>query len=376
MKSDSQIKRDVEDELKWEPEVDDTDIGVAVHNGVVTLSGFVHQYYQKSVAERAVKRVAGVVGVANDLEVRVPSVDQRPDPEIARDAVTALKTDLPFSSANMKVVAKDGWITLEGSVEWNYARQDAEKAVRRVRGVKGVSNLISVKPKAQPAAIRREIEDALRRSAEVDANRITVEANGSEVILRGTLRPRVHDAVQLHDAALCLDRDAACIEHSDSTERRLDLLPDFGRGHLRLHFDEVADARDSANVPHGFFGSLTLEVPDHAAFETHPAVLHDELHLLVRGRQIELELGDAIAGDLGVGAHIAARQVHFQIVGNRVNAGNALGVDFRLRPLHVAAHEAGQRDHAAQRVDRDVRRVDVRVPSKLFFDVSSEVSVG
>ena len=188
MKSDSQIKRDVEDELKWEPEVDDADIGVAVHNGVVTLSGFVHQYYQKSVAERAAKRVAGVVGVANDLEVRVPSVDQRPDPEIARDAVTALKTDLPFSSANMKVVAKDGWITLEGSVEWNYARQDAEKAVRRVRGVKGVSNLISVRPKAQPAAIRREIEDALRRSAEVDANRITVEANGSEVILRGTVR--------------------------------------------------------------------------------------------------------------------------------------------------------------------------------------------
>ena len=188
MKSDSQIKRDVEDELKWEPEVDDADIGVAVHNGVVTLSGFVHQYYQKSVAERAVKRVAGVVGVANDLEVRVPSVDQRPDPEIARDAVTALKTDLPFSSANMKVVVKDGWITLEGSVEWNYARQDAEKAVRRVRGVKGVSNLISVRPKAQPAAIRREIEDALRRSAEVDANRITVEANGSEVILRGTVR--------------------------------------------------------------------------------------------------------------------------------------------------------------------------------------------
>ena len=188
MKSDSQIKRDVEDELKWEPEVDDADIGVAVHNGVVTLSGFVHQYYQKSVAERAVKRVAGVVGVANDLEVRVPSVDQRPDPEIARDAVTALKTDLPFSSANMKVVVKDGWITLEGSVEWNYARQDAEQAVRRVRGVKGVSNLISVRPKAQPAAIRREIEDALRRSAEVDANRITVEANGSEVILRGTVR--------------------------------------------------------------------------------------------------------------------------------------------------------------------------------------------
>jgi osmotically-inducible protein OsmY len=188
MRSDSDIKREVEDELKWEPEVDAADIGVSVHNGVVTLTGFVKNYYEKIAAERAAKRVAGVSAVANDIEVRVPDVDQRPDPEIARDAVSALKTDLPFSSENIRVVARNGWITLEGAVEWNYAREDAEKAVRRVRGVRGVTNLISLKPKATPTEVRRRIEDALRRSAEVDANRITVEANGNEVILRGSVK--------------------------------------------------------------------------------------------------------------------------------------------------------------------------------------------
>jgi osmotically-inducible protein OsmY len=188
MRSDADIKRDVEDELKWAPEVDGTDIGVSVHSAVVTLTGFVQSYYEKTVAERAAKRIAGVSAVANDIEVRVPDIDQRPDPEVARDAVGALKRELPFSSENIRVVAKNGWITLEGAVDWNYAREDAEKAVRRVRGVKGVTNLISLKPKATPVEVRRRIEDALRRSAEVDANRITVEADGSEVVLRGTVK--------------------------------------------------------------------------------------------------------------------------------------------------------------------------------------------
>jgi len=188
MRSDADIKRDVEDELKWEPEVDATDIGVAVHDGVVTLAGFARSYYEKTVAERAAKRVAGVSAVANDIEVRVPEIDQRPDPDLARDAVNALKKELPFSSENIRVVAKNGWITLEGAADWNYVREDAEKAVRRVRGVKGVTNLISLKPQATPVEVRRRIEDALRRSAEVDANRITVEANGSEVILRGSVK--------------------------------------------------------------------------------------------------------------------------------------------------------------------------------------------
>jgi osmotically-inducible protein OsmY len=188
MRLDSDIKRDVEDELRWDPGVDATDIGVAVHNGVVTLSGFVHGYGQRTQAERVAKRVAGVVGVADDIEVRLPVIDQRPDPDIVRDAVSALKVALPFSSENIKVVAREGWLTLEGAVDWNYARERAESAVRNIRGVKGVTNSIELKPKVAPYEVRRKIEDALRRSAELDASRITVEANGSEVILRGTVK--------------------------------------------------------------------------------------------------------------------------------------------------------------------------------------------
>jgi osmotically-inducible protein OsmY len=188
MRLDQDIKRDVEEELKWEPTIDATDIGVAVKSGVVTLTGFVPSYTQKIEAERAAKRVAGVKGVANDIEVRLPAIDERPDPEIARDAVNALKTELPYSSENIKVTVHSGWITLEGNVEWNYARETAESTVKRVRGVKGVTNSITLKPTARPYEIRQKIEQALRRSAELDASRISVEANGGEVILRGSVR--------------------------------------------------------------------------------------------------------------------------------------------------------------------------------------------
>jgi len=133
-------------------------------------------------------RYSGITGVANDIVVRLPSSSERPDSEIARDAFAALKNELPYSSENMKVVVKDGWVTLEGSAEWNYRRTRAENAVRRVRGIKGVINLITLKPRVVPSEIKSKIEEAFRRSAEVDANRITVEANGSEVILRGSVR--------------------------------------------------------------------------------------------------------------------------------------------------------------------------------------------
>ena len=188
MRVDSDIKRDVEDELRWDPDIDAIDIAVAVNNGVVALTGFVRSYSQRMQAERDAKRVAGVVGVANDIEVRLPVIDQRPDPDIVRDAVSALKSELPYSSENIKVIAKDGRLTLEGTVEWNYARERAEKAVMRVRGTRSVTNSITLKPKVAPYEVRRKIEDALRRSAEIDASRITVEANGSEVILRGTVK--------------------------------------------------------------------------------------------------------------------------------------------------------------------------------------------
>ena len=188
MRSDSEIKQDVETELRWTPDLDATDIAVAVKDGVVQLTGFVRSYGQKYLAERAAKRVAGVRGLANDIEVRLPAIDQRPDPDIARDAVSALKVQLPYTSENIKVLVRNGWVTLEGQVEWNYARESAEKAVRNIRGVKGVTNEIQVKPRAEPQEIKRKIEEAFKRSAEVDANRINVETHGGEIILTGTVR--------------------------------------------------------------------------------------------------------------------------------------------------------------------------------------------
>jgi osmotically-inducible protein OsmY len=188
MRSDSDIKRDVETELKWDPDIDATDIGVAVKSGVVTLTGFVRSYAQKYEAEQAAKRVSGVLGVANDIEVRLPSENQRPDPELAREAVAAIKTELPYAHENIKVVVKSGWATLEGNVEWDYQRSRAERAVRGLKGLKGVSNLITLKPRVAPSEIKAKIEDAFKRSAEIDANRITVTTNGGEVTLTGSVR--------------------------------------------------------------------------------------------------------------------------------------------------------------------------------------------
>lgn len=188
IRTDAEIKRDVEAELRWNPSIDSTDVAVAVKNGVVTLTGFTRSFSDKWEAERAAKHVAGVAGVANDIEVRLPSVDERPDPEIARDAVAALKNRLPMSAEHIQVTVKNGWVSLEGEVEWQYQRGSAEAAVRWVRGVKGVSNLVQVKPRAAASEIKQKIDEAFRRSAEVDANRVMVEAKGSEVVLKGTVR--------------------------------------------------------------------------------------------------------------------------------------------------------------------------------------------
>ena len=188
MRSDSDIRRDVEDELRWDPQIDPTDIAVGVNSGVVTLAGFVRSYSERRLAETAAKRVAGVLAVANDLEVRLPDMDQRPDPDIARDAVARIKEELPYAWENIRVVVKNARLTLEGEVEWNYQRERAEAAVHGVRGVEGITNSIEVKPRAAPEDIRRKIEEALRRAAGIDASRITIESNGSEAILKGTVR--------------------------------------------------------------------------------------------------------------------------------------------------------------------------------------------
>ena len=187
-RTDREIEGYVKDELQWSPDLDSGDVAVSVKQGVVTLTGFVRSYLDKYEAEAAAKRVAGVTAVANDIEVRLPGVDQRPDPEIARDAVASIKSQLPVSWENIKVVVKDGWMTLEGEVQWQYQRATAEQAARGVKGVRGVSNLIKLKPRVQPSELNKKIQEAFRRSAEVDANRIIVEADGGEIILKGTVR--------------------------------------------------------------------------------------------------------------------------------------------------------------------------------------------
>ena len=188
MRTDIEIKKDAEDELRWDPDIDATDVAVAVHNGVVTLTGFVRSYMQKTQAERDVKRVAGTLGVANDIDVRLPFINKRPDPEIARDVVEKLQNALPYSSQFIKVTVKEGWLTLEGNLEWNYQRDRAEQAAQSVRGVIGVANDIKLKPRVVAGDIKRKIEDALKRSAELDAGSITVDTVGSKVTLTGTVR--------------------------------------------------------------------------------------------------------------------------------------------------------------------------------------------
>jgi osmotically-inducible protein OsmY len=158
-----------------------------------------------------------VVGVANDIEVRVPAIDQRPDPDIARDAVTAIQNQLPFSAKNIKVVVQDGWITLEGDVEWHYQKERAEDAVRWVKGVKGVINSIQVQPKVTADEIKRKIEEAFKRNAEVDANRITVETHDGEVILKGT----VHSWVEREEA----ERAAWAAPGVHKVEDRISIRP-------------------------------------------------------------------------------------------------------------------------------------------------------
>jgi len=187
-RTDTQIQTDVLAELKWEPRVTPNEIGVIVKDGVVTLTGWVDSYTKRWAAEDAAHRVRGVKAVANDIEVRLSSVDEKTDSDIAKAAVRALEWDAFVPIEKLDVTVSKGWVTLKGEVEWQYQKQDAERVVRRLQAVKGVSNLITVKPRATPDDLKKKIEQALVRSAELDAKNITVEVDGSKVILRGTVR--------------------------------------------------------------------------------------------------------------------------------------------------------------------------------------------
>jgi osmotically-inducible protein OsmY len=184
MISDSDVKKNVEHELEWDAVLDATDVAVAVNGGVVTLTGFVRHYNEKLQAERAAKRVKGVYGLANEIEVRLAG-EERSDPEIARDAVAALQMQLPVSAENIKAIVQHGKIRLEGQVRWHYQRQRAESAVRHLQGVKAVQNLISIAPAEAAKDVRGAIQAAFHRNAQLEADRVTIEAIGGEVVLAG-----------------------------------------------------------------------------------------------------------------------------------------------------------------------------------------------
>jgi osmotically-inducible protein OsmY len=186
--TDSELQRDVLEELKWEPSVNAAHIGVAVKDGVVTLTGHVASYAERYAAEKAAKRVYGVKAVANDIEVKLPGDKQLTDEDIARACLVALSANISVPRDKIKVTVSKGWVTLEGEVEWQYQKDAAESSVRFLGGVKGVSNLITVKPRLSPTEVKARIESAFKRSAELDASRVAVEVNGSKVILRGTVR--------------------------------------------------------------------------------------------------------------------------------------------------------------------------------------------
>lgn len=197
MKSDQQLHNDVLDQLKWEPSIRETEIGLSVKSGVVTLAGHVDSYAEKFAAVRAVERLSGVKAVVDDLEVRLPSQHERPDTEIAHNAVSALRWDITVPDEKIRMTVRDGWITLEGEVMWQYQKASAERAIRNLVGVRGLTNLIAVRPRrASVFDVSDKIRDALRRSAELDADRITISAHDGAVTLNGT----VHSYAERRDA--------------------------------------------------------------------------------------------------------------------------------------------------------------------------------
>ena len=184
--TDNQLRTAVAMQIDWEPEVTSRDISVAAREGVVTLTGFVHNYYEKTAAERAAKSVYGVKAVANDIEVKTALA--RTDPEIARDVVHALSVNAGVPENRVRITVKDGFITLDGKVDWNFQRAAAAACAERISGVRGMLNNVTVKPTVTPSDVKTRIEEALKRSAEVDSRRISVTASDGTVTLAGNVR--------------------------------------------------------------------------------------------------------------------------------------------------------------------------------------------
>jgi osmotically-inducible protein OsmY len=189
-RTDEQIQTDVLAELRWDSRVQPNEVGVAARDGIVSLTGWVDAYSKKWAAERAAHRVRGVRAVVNDLEVRLPVSAERDDPDIAAAARRALEWDAFVPTEKVDVTVSHGWVSLQGEAEWQYQKRAAERAVRRLSGVRGVTNLITVRPRYRPSPdeLRRRVSDALIRSAETDARRLQIDVDNDRVVLLGTVR--------------------------------------------------------------------------------------------------------------------------------------------------------------------------------------------
>jgi len=188
MKTDSTLKQDILDELDWEPSVDATHIGVIVRDGIVTLTGTVTTYAEKNAAENAVKRVLGVRAVVMEVEVKLPGSVKQTDQDIARAAVNNLRWNTSVPDDRIHVRVEEGWVTLDGTVDWNYQKEAAKNAVQNLGGVRGVTNVVQVKAAIEPQNVKEKIRRALERSANIDADSIAVKVEGHKVILSGSVQ--------------------------------------------------------------------------------------------------------------------------------------------------------------------------------------------
>jgi osmotically-inducible protein OsmY len=196
----TQMQHNVLAELEWDPSIDASTIGVAAKNGVVTLTGTVAVYAHKLAAERAAKRISGVKAVANDVEVRVSDGADRTDPEIAASILNTFKMDASIPGDKIKVAVSKGWVTLDGTVDWQFQRVGAEWDIRHLMGVKGVNNNIGIRPRVQPADVAQKIESAFKRSAVIDAQQVRVAAQDGKVTLTGTVRSWTEAQEAVHAA--------------------------------------------------------------------------------------------------------------------------------------------------------------------------------